>query len=195
MLSDYVNSAKNIRNSYLVRILSSKKEDIDAINNQYGIALTKRSGFDGKIDMISFFTIDFKKETEFKNFLEILLLKTISDGNFSDDFTVADLGDPYFYLKNLVLTEELNDKNNLEYLLVRFPNYLWYLDNDIINMQSTIDILVELIVLGFERIEDTINKMLEKEMKILGDSTENLPAIYIKTKTLQNILTEASNLK
>lgn len=195
MLSDYINLAKNIRNSYLVRILSSKKEDIDAINNQYGIALTKRSGFDGKIDMISFFTIDFKKETEFKNFLEILLLKTISDGNFSDDFNVADLGDPYFYLRNLVLKEELNDKNNLEYLLVRFPNYLWYLDDDIINMQSTIDILVELIVLGFERIEDTINEMLEKEMKMLDDPIENLPAICKKTKTLQNILTEVSNLK
>ena len=30
MLSDYINLAQNIRNSYLVRILSSKREEFDS---------------------------------------------------------------------------------------------------------------------------------------------------------------------
>lgn len=195
MLPDYINLAKNIRNSYLVRILSSKKEDIDDINYLYGMALTKKYGFNGKIDIISSFPIDLKKETEFKNFLEILLLKTISDGNFSEDFTVDDLGDTYFYLKNLILREDLKDKNNFESLLIKFPDYLWYLDDDIINMDSTIDILVELIILGFGRIEDTINEMLEKEMEMFKNSNDNLSAICKKAKTLQKILVQASNFK
>ena len=41
MLSDYINLAQNIRNSYLVRILSSKREEFDLINYEYANALTK----------------------------------------------------------------------------------------------------------------------------------------------------------
>ena len=107
MLSDYINLAKNIRNSYLVRTLSSKKEDLERINYEYANALTKKYGFNGKIDMIRFFTINFDEEKEFRNFLEILLLKTISDGNFKEGISVDELGEPYFYLRNLVLKEEI----------------------------------------------------------------------------------------
>lgn len=195
MLSDYINLAQNIRNSYLVRVLSSKKEDLELINYEYANALTKKYGFNEKIDMIRFFTINFEEEKEFRNFLEILLLKAVSDGNFIEDTSVDELGEPYFYLRNLVLKEELKDKNNLEYLLVRFPKYLWYLDDDIINDDSTIDILVELIVLGFDCIEETINEMLYSEMRMLKSSGDNLLLKCKKAKTLQKILAQASNLK
>ena len=62
MLSDYINLAQNIRNSYLVRILSSKREEFDLINYEYASALTKKYGFNEKVDMIRFFTINFDEE-------------------------------------------------------------------------------------------------------------------------------------
>lgn len=195
MLSDYINLAQNIRNSYLVRTLSSKKEDLELINYQYANALTQKYSFNGKVDMIRFFTINFDEEKEFRNFLEILLLKTISDGNFKEGISVDELGEPYFYLKNLVLKEELKNKSNLEHLLVRFPKCLWYLDDDIINNEETIDILVELIVLGFDAIEETINEMLYREMNLLKSSRENIMLKCKKTKSLQKVLAQVSNLK
>lgn len=195
MLSDYINLAQNIRNSYLVRTLSSKKEDLELINYQYANALTKKYSFNGKVDMIRFFTINFDEEKEFRSFLEILLLKTISDGNFKEDISVDELGEPYFYLKNLILKEELKNKSNLEHLLVRFPKCLWYLDDDIINNEETIDILVELIVLGFDAIEETINEMLYREMKTIQNSGENIMLKCKKAKTLQKVLAQVSNLK
>ena len=186
MLSDYINLAQNIRNSYLVRILSSKREEFDLINYEYANALTKKYGFNEKVDMIRFFTINFDEEKEFRKFLEILLLKALSDGNFKE---------PYFYLKNLVLKEELKNKSNLEHLLVRFPKCLWYLDDDIINNEETIDTLVELIVLGFDAIEETINEMLYREMNLLKSSRENIMLKCKKTKFLQKVLAQVSNLK
>ena len=195
MLSDYINLAKNIRNSYLVRVLTSKSEELEFINYEYANALTQKYGFNDKIDMIRFFTINFEEEKEFRNFLEILLLKALSDGNFKKGTSVDDLGEPYFYLENIVLKEELKNKSNLEYLLARFPKYLWYLDDDILNEDSTIDILVNLIVLGFDTIEETINEMLYREMKMIKSSGENLLLKCKKAKTLQKILAQASNLK
>ena len=195
MLYDYINLAQNIRNSYLVRTLSSKSEDLELTNYEYANTLTQKYGFNGKVDMIRFFTINFDEEKEFRNFLEILLLKTISDGNFKEGISVDELGEPYFYLKNLVLKEELKNKNNLEHLLVRFPKYLWYLDDDIINNEETIDILVELIVLGFDAIEETINEMLYREMNLLKSSGENIMLKCKKTKSLQKVLAQVSNLK
>ncbi len=195
MLPDYINLAQNIRNSYLVRTLSSKKEDLELINYEYANALTQKHGFNGKVDMIRFFTINFDEEKEFRKFLDILLLKALSDGNFKEDISVDELGEPYFYLRNLVLKEELKDKNNLEYLLVRFPKYLWYLDDDIINDEETIDILVELIVLGVADIEETINEMLYREINMLKSSGDNLALRCKKTKSLQKVLVRVSNLK
>ena len=116
-------------------------------------------------------------------------------GNFKEDISVNELGEPYFYLKNLVLKEELNNKSNLEHLLVRFPKCLWYLDDDIINNEETIDILVELIVLGFDAIEETINEMLYREMNLLKSSGDNLALRCKKTKSLQKVLAQVSNLK
>ena len=49
MLSDYINLAQNIRNSYLVRILSSKREELDIINYQYANALNQKYGFNENV--------------------------------------------------------------------------------------------------------------------------------------------------
>lgn len=157
--------ARNIRDIYLVRIINSKKENIDAINHEYALSLTNKYGFISKVKLIGHFSIDFNIESNFANFLNILILRAVSEGNFNELYSIEDLKTPYFYLKNLILEEELRNKDNLEYLLIRFPEYIWYLSDDVIYLDTTIDAIVELLVLDSSGLYENIMEMLEQVNK------------------------------